>query len=118
MLRVQHERESRGWSRTELARRARLNPVTVGQIESGRLAPYPSQLRKLARALGLHADEAGLLLDSAEPPKGGVVTVAPLCPRRGPPRCGLSGEARLGGNKTTTAGPLMSNRPSETRELP
>lgn len=65
MLQIRHARESRGWSRTELARRARLNPVTVGQIESGRLIPYPSQLKKLARALALDLEEVESLLDNS-----------------------------------------------------
>lgn len=45
------EREARGWSKSELARRAQMSNSTVGAIESGRLTPYESQLRKLADAL-------------------------------------------------------------------
>ncbi len=63
MKRLRIEREKRGWSRAELARRARLNAVTVGLIEAGRLEPYPLQLRKLARGLGLPAAEAAQLLE-------------------------------------------------------
>jgi len=55
-------RVARGWSRSELARRARMTPADVGKIEAGRLVPYDSQLRKLARALGVRSDEAGRLL--------------------------------------------------------
>ena len=55
-MNIRELRERRGWSRAELARRARLNPVTVGQIEAGRLKPYPSQLAKLRRALGSAVD--------------------------------------------------------------
>jgi transcriptional regulator with XRE-family HTH domain len=36
----------------------------ISRIESGRLRPYPSQLEKLARALGVQPDE--LLQDVAE----------------------------------------------------
>ena len=61
MKRLRVERERRGWSRAELARRARLNAVTVGLIEAGRLVPYPSQLRKLAGALGLGVEDADQL---------------------------------------------------------
>lgn len=57
MTNLRTERTGRGWSRAELARRARLNQVTVGQIEAGRLIPYPSQLRKLARALRIDVSE-------------------------------------------------------------
>ena len=55
MLRLSVEREARGWSKSELARRARMQPGEVGKIETGRLRPYPSQLRKLGRALGIPA---------------------------------------------------------------
>jgi transcriptional regulator with XRE-family HTH domain len=54
-------RQEKGWSQSELARRSRLNSVTVSAIESGRLVPYPSQLRKLAKALALSALEVGRL---------------------------------------------------------
>ena len=50
-------REARGWSKAELARRAELNPTTVGWIESGRFRPYPVQLEKLARALDLTVED-------------------------------------------------------------
>lgn len=52
MNRLRQEREARNWSRSELARRAVLNAVTVSTIESGRLLPYDIQLEKLAKALG------------------------------------------------------------------
>jgi ribosome-binding protein aMBF1 (putative translation factor) len=58
-------RMARGWSRSELARRARMTAADVGKIEAGRLLPYDSQLRKLARALGVRADEARRLLSPA-----------------------------------------------------
>jgi len=45
-------RQARGWSKAELARRARLAEADVGKIESGRLEPYETQLRRLARRAG------------------------------------------------------------------
>lgn len=48
---LKRTRAGRGWSRAELARRARMNPATVGQIESSRLVPYRSQVEKLEAAL-------------------------------------------------------------------
>ncbi len=63
------ERSRRGWSRAELARRAGLNASTVGLIESGRLQPYPSQLYKLANALGFPESEAHLLLEDTPAPE-------------------------------------------------
>jgi transcriptional regulator with XRE-family HTH domain len=51
----------RDWSQAELARQSGLNQNTVCQIEAGRLEPYPSQLAKLARALGVDEDPEALL---------------------------------------------------------
>lgn len=51
MIRLTQEREARKWSRAALARKVWMNGVTVGQIESGRLKPYLSQLIRLAQAL-------------------------------------------------------------------
>ena len=62
-MRLIEERNQRGWSRAELARRAGMHPSTVSLIESGRLVPYPSQVEKLADALGIpRADRPGLLV--------------------------------------------------------
>lgn len=58
-------REERCWTRAELARRTRMSPGDVGKIEAKRLTPYPSQLRKLARALGLPIADAASLIDVA-----------------------------------------------------
>ncbi len=54
---LQMERERRKWTRAELARRAGMNGVTVGQIENGRIAPYPVQLQKLGAVLGISPGE-------------------------------------------------------------
>lgn len=64
MTNLEEARRARGWSRAELARRAGVNQVTVGQIECGRFVPYPSQLRKLARALRMPVTKADSLLQS------------------------------------------------------
>ena len=61
MKKLQQEREARGWSRSELARRARMANSTVGAIESGRLVPYQSQLEKLSKALDWAGDDPELL---------------------------------------------------------
>jgi transcriptional regulator with XRE-family HTH domain len=59
--RLEREREARRWSKSELARRARMANSTVGAIEAGRLSPYPSQLAKLSDALGWQGEPAALL---------------------------------------------------------
>jgi len=63
MLILTRERLSRGWSRQELSRRARLAPGDIGKFEAGRLVPYHSQLSSLATALDWPADRAVELLE-------------------------------------------------------
>ena len=55
--RLRVEREKRGWTKAEYARRAKMNASTISWIESGRFRPYPGQVKKLARALRLGAKE-------------------------------------------------------------
>ena len=64
--RLETMRRQRGWSQAELARRACLNQVTVNQIERGRLRPYPSQLGKLALALGIPTESETLMEEVAD----------------------------------------------------
>ena len=62
---MERERRARGWSQSELARRAHMNGGTVNQIESGYIGqPYASQLHKLAAALGWTENPADLLRES------------------------------------------------------
>ncbi len=66
-MKLASERKRRRWSQAELARRAHMNPSTVSLIEAGRLIPYPSQLRKLAKALRIRqADANWLLVDDTD----------------------------------------------------
>lgn len=60
------KRNELGWSKGELARRANMTPADVGKIESGRLLPYPSQLVKLAGALGVAPEAALGLMGTVE----------------------------------------------------
>ena len=66
-MRLIEERKRRGWSQAELARRANLNANTVCLTENRRLRPYPQQLAKLARALGVEEAHAHLLLEDSAP---------------------------------------------------
>src|SRR4051794_15645563 len=55
---VKAERERRGWSQSELARRAGLTPQAVGQLErSRRRHPYTETEEGLAQAFGMTSDE-------------------------------------------------------------
>ncbi len=67
MKTLRMKRILRDWSQAELARQSGLSPSTVCQIESGRFQPYPSQLAKLAAALGVSEDPESLLSDVAVP---------------------------------------------------
>lgn len=54
-------RKERGMNKSELARKTRMQPGMIAWIEEGRFIPYPSQLEKLARALGV--SDPGELLE-------------------------------------------------------
>ena len=61
MKHISEQRKSRGWSKAELGRRARLHPARVGQAESGRAVLYDVELARLAKALGWSGEPAALL---------------------------------------------------------
>jgi transcriptional regulator with XRE-family HTH domain len=63
MLKVAKVRMERGWSQARLARVARIDQASMSRIERGLLAPYPGQLRRLARALSWPSNAAHELLD-------------------------------------------------------
>jgi Predicted transcription factor, homolog of eukaryotic MBF1 len=50
---ITEARERKGWSKAKLAREADMNAATISQIENGRIIPYPGQVEKIARALGI-----------------------------------------------------------------
>jgi len=55
--RVRHEREKRGWTVRELARRAAVSPGAVSKLEGGaRLSPSLDLGKRLAKALGVTLD--------------------------------------------------------------
>ena len=63
--RVENLRRLRMWTQARLAREAGVSPTTVSGIETGKIGrPHFGTLGKLARALGVAAEE---LLDSREP---------------------------------------------------
>lgn len=53
MFSLTARRISAGLSKAQLARRADLDQSLLSKIESGRVRPYPKQLQRLARALGV-----------------------------------------------------------------
>jgi transcriptional regulator with XRE-family HTH domain len=64
---LQRIREQKGWSKSEVARRARMHSGDYSKIERKILRPYSSQLLKIARAVGIPAAEAHTLLDEVQP---------------------------------------------------
>ncbi len=50
-------RDERGWSQTELSRRASLSRTTISHLESGTTKPASATIRKLARAFDMTAQE-------------------------------------------------------------
>jgi len=57
MYKITFHRGRLGWSKNKLARVTRLTPGDVGKIESGRLIPYPSQIKKIADAFGVPVEK-------------------------------------------------------------
>lgn len=58
LTRLKLERTRRGLTQLELGAKARLFPSELSRIETGRGHPYPSQAKKLAKALGMPLEEA------------------------------------------------------------
>lgn len=54
-------RHDKGWSKSELGRRACMQSGLVGWIETGRFTPYDVQLQRLAQALDFEGEPSELL---------------------------------------------------------
>ena len=59
-MRLQYERERRGWSQEYLAERVGSDPKTVGRWEGGLTLPQTRYRRKLVELFGIEANEFGL----------------------------------------------------------
>lgn len=68
-IRLTQEREARGLSKSDLARRAAKQPSRVGQIENGRAVPPrgSKEIADLARVLDFPGDPDDLLKPVDEP---------------------------------------------------
>lgn len=60
-------RQEKGWSISELARRARIHPSDMSRIEAGRATPYKPQVTRLARALKINSEDLLAMLGPTEP---------------------------------------------------
>ena len=63
MKRVTTERNKRGWSQAELARRAGINASSMSRIEKGIEPAYPRRGKKIADALGWEGEPSELFED-------------------------------------------------------
>ncbi len=63
MKRVTTERNKRGWSQAELARRAGINASSMSRIEKGIEPAYPKRGKKIADALGWEGEPSELFED-------------------------------------------------------
>lgn len=64
MTKMKAARLAKGLTLQEVGFRARVQAPHLSQIERGILRPYPKQVKRLARVLGLEVDE---MLEEAEP---------------------------------------------------
>ncbi len=71
--RIRIERESRGWSLTELAERAAVSRAMIHKVERGDSSPTANLLGKLSGALGL---SMSTLMARAEAPEGRLLRKA------------------------------------------
>ena len=71
--RIRIERESRGWSLTELAERAAVSRAMIHKVERGESSPTANLLGKLSGALGL---SMSTLMARAEAPEGRLLRKA------------------------------------------
>ena len=67
MKRIKAERLRRGWTQTDLGYHSRTSPADISRIETGRLKPYPGQLERLGRVLGVPAGDLLAPVDLQEP---------------------------------------------------
>jgi transcriptional regulator with XRE-family HTH domain len=112
MYRLTRLREAKGWTRSELARRAGMAGSTVGHIEAGRLRPYPSQLAKLARAFGVRVSEAHTLMDAVN--EGAQTSLRRPEPRR---RVGISNGQWTSADRADGSRPLRNSLRLVHRQL-
>ncbi|MFN8626034.1 MAG: helix-turn-helix transcriptional regulator [Candidatus Binatia bacterium] len=66
MIRLTLERNRRQWSKARLAREAKLCESIVSKVERGYARPYPGELARLARALGVPPKDAHTLIENVD----------------------------------------------------
>ena len=56
-MKIREERMRHGWTQIDLAYHSRVSASEISKIECGRLKPSPSQIERIARALGVCPDQ-------------------------------------------------------------
>jgi transcriptional regulator with XRE-family HTH domain len=67
MKRLRQERLRRGWSLQKLGEKAGMQGSDISKVERGIVMPYPSQRRRLAKAIGCAPDELLEEVSDVEP---------------------------------------------------
>jgi transcriptional regulator with XRE-family HTH domain len=57
VTRLEQVRRRRGWTQTQLAARARLHQGDISELERGRVRLGPKRMARLAKVLGIPAEE-------------------------------------------------------------
>lgn len=73
MLMLTKVREGKGMTKAQVARAANLDQGLLSKIESGRVRPYPVELDRLAKALGVLTRMAPALLEEVEHSSGAAL---------------------------------------------
>ena len=63
---IRDERNKRGWSQSELARRAGVSPSVVNRLESGKRVGHADTIARVAAALGLNPNTVQSVLSEEE----------------------------------------------------
>lgn len=66
MIRLTEIRRDKGLNKTQLGQLATVHPAQIGQIESGRMVPYPPTLKRIAEALSWEGNPEDLLKEVEE----------------------------------------------------
>jgi mannose-6-phosphate isomerase-like protein (cupin superfamily)/DNA-binding XRE family transcriptional regulator len=102
--RLRAERERRGISLRELARRLQISPSAISQIETGRARPSVATLWAIVTELGMSLDDL-FAHEAGGPPRGG-----------GGPRAGAA-DGAAGGDGRSRALPVVSEATREALQL-
>jgi transcriptional regulator with XRE-family HTH domain len=113
--RVEQCRRERGWTRAELARRARLNPTHLWKVLDGQRPRVEAEtVRRLARAFGVTTDYL-LGMDVADAEEEGAATLATV---KDPELREMIGRLSAKARAEAAAPPAPAKRPRPRKAAP